>query len=192
MDTKNIGTRGELAVTEILMENGYTVSREISDSARYDLITDKDGELKRVQVKTTTFSPELARVYVNREKITSGKKNLYTKSQIDQMAWYIADKNLVVLIDIEVFGDRNRMYVQLPSPVEPGAAVLTQQPGVRFLSGAPIFSSQEEQALFRACRKALRDWNEPGAFGTEENLSKIAVQVTRQILEERQAYTSST
>lgn len=34
---------------------GYTVSRTIFDSAKYDLIVDDGNQLKRVQVKTTSF-----------------------------------------------------------------------------------------------------------------------------------------
>lgn len=34
---------------------GYVVSRTLFDSARYDLIIDRDGQLARVQVKTTSY-----------------------------------------------------------------------------------------------------------------------------------------
>jgi hypothetical protein len=51
-DTKAIGDRSELEVAVVLARNGYTVSKPIADSFRYDLIIDDGAHLYRVQVKT--------------------------------------------------------------------------------------------------------------------------------------------
>ena len=174
-NTKRIGTLGEYAATQILLDNGYTVSREVSDSARYDLITDLDGILKRVQVKTMrSSSSDPHRVYVHREKVTGGKKNAYTKDEVDQVAWFIEDKGYLILIDIEVFGDKKNMHINLPSPVEPGAAVLTQQSGVRFLLGAPNFESEEERAFFLYCREWMREHNGGDVLSDDPGYTKFA------------------
>jgi hypothetical protein len=51
-DTKAIGDRSELEVAVVLARRGYTVSKPIGDSFRYDLIIDDGANLYRVQVKT--------------------------------------------------------------------------------------------------------------------------------------------
>ena len=47
------GDIGEARAIYEYTKMGYTVARTIFDSAKYDLIVDKGGELTKVQVKTT-------------------------------------------------------------------------------------------------------------------------------------------
>jgi hypothetical protein len=51
-NTKAIGDRSELEVALALARAGYTVSKPLGDSHRYDLIIDDGETLSRVQVKT--------------------------------------------------------------------------------------------------------------------------------------------
>jgi hypothetical protein len=51
-NTKAIGDRSELEVAVALARAGYTVSKPLGDSHRYDLIIDDGETLARVQVKT--------------------------------------------------------------------------------------------------------------------------------------------
>jgi ectoine hydroxylase-related dioxygenase (phytanoyl-CoA dioxygenase family) len=46
------GDIGEARAIYEYTKMGYTVARTIFDSAKYDLIVDREGELKKVQVKT--------------------------------------------------------------------------------------------------------------------------------------------
>lgn len=174
---------GEFAAIQILLDNDFIVSREVSDSARYDLITDFHGELKRVQVKTMRTSiDDPNKVYIHREKVTNGKKNAYTKEQIDQIAWLIEDKGYLILVDIEAFGEKKNMIVSLPSPVDPDAAVLTQQPGVRFLLGAPKFTSEDERSLFFACKEFMLNQNGRGAIVNDPDYTKFAERWARDVV----------
>jgi hypothetical protein len=53
----NSSKQGDIGESKAIYEYtklGYTVSRTIFDSAKYDLIIERNGKLKRVQVKTTT------------------------------------------------------------------------------------------------------------------------------------------
>lgn len=47
------GDVGEARAVYEYTRLGYTVSMPLADSAKYDLIVEKDGVIKRVQVKTT-------------------------------------------------------------------------------------------------------------------------------------------
>lgn len=49
------GNIGEARAIYEYTKMGYEVCRTLFDSAKYDLIVDMNGELKRVQVKTTSF-----------------------------------------------------------------------------------------------------------------------------------------
>ena len=55
MDAKRTGSVGELAVATKLTELGFTVSWPLTDDA-YDLIAEKDGHSRRVQVKSATLN----------------------------------------------------------------------------------------------------------------------------------------
>lgn len=55
---QNSKKQGDLGVSAAIFHfqmNGVAVSIPFGDSQRYDLIADKDGELKRVQVKTSAY-----------------------------------------------------------------------------------------------------------------------------------------
>ena len=55
MGLSNIkGDIAELAVAKRFLELGYWVSLPFGDNTPYDLLIDKDGDIKRVQVKYTT------------------------------------------------------------------------------------------------------------------------------------------
>lgn len=134
-DQKALGTAGEMVVAAALVYRGWRVSREITDSAKYDLLAfDPGGSLKRIQVKVYTNHNGY---YVNREKVISRKKFLYTKDDVDLMVYWFVDTGYIALVDIEAFGDKKNMKL-LPSPVEPDGSVLRNLSGVRFLSGAPF------------------------------------------------------
>lgn len=51
--SKRRGEEGEVLFTLCAMRQGFTVSRPMGDSARYDAIVDGGGKLSRVQVKIT-------------------------------------------------------------------------------------------------------------------------------------------
>ena len=53
MDAKRTGSVAELAVATKLTELGFTVSWPLTDDA-YDLIAEKDGHSRRIQVKSAT------------------------------------------------------------------------------------------------------------------------------------------
>ena len=50
---KKAGVRGELLVAEKLISKGWAVSFPIGDSDPFDIITNRDDKVRRIQVKTT-------------------------------------------------------------------------------------------------------------------------------------------
>lgn len=68
------GDIGEARAIYEYTKLGYGVSRTLFDSMKYDLIVDIDGELKRVQVKTTTSKSPYG-VYQATLKTAGGNKS---------------------------------------------------------------------------------------------------------------------
>ena len=58
MDRRAQGNQGELTAQLHYTRMGWVVSKPITEASRYDLIVDKDGQLFRVQVKTTSHAPD--------------------------------------------------------------------------------------------------------------------------------------
>lgn len=55
MDNETKGTASELTVASKLVRTGFTVSWPLNQDA-YDLVAEKDGKLRRIQVKTATLN----------------------------------------------------------------------------------------------------------------------------------------
>ena len=55
MNTKQQGDIGVAKAIYVYTALGYIVSIPNTDNSKYDLIIDKDKQIKRVQVKTTTY-----------------------------------------------------------------------------------------------------------------------------------------
>ena len=51
MNSKSKGNLGEIKVASEFIKYGCMVSFPFGDNARYDLVVDMNGELKKVQVK---------------------------------------------------------------------------------------------------------------------------------------------
>lgn len=104
MNTKHLGTIGEITVTQQAMLRGYTVARVVGDNARYDLVIDVGGVLKRVQVKTVSprngkLETPLTTVYID---VTGTRKtNQYTKSEFDWLAIVDAITLMVYVVEFE-------------------------------------------------------------------------------------------
>lgn len=106
---KVLGTIGELIVSKTLLGMKFEVFRDITDISKADLVTWKRGKFLRVQVKFYGRSEK--KLHLNREKVISRKKYLYTKKDVDVIAYYFSDRDFVVFADIEAFGKKKNMTV---------------------------------------------------------------------------------
>lgn len=93
---------------------GYGVSRTIFDSMKYDLIIDVDGQLYRVQVKTTSYKSiyDVYQVYLS----TSGGNQSFNKSRPRQDSDYdilfvMADNGDCWSIPVSEFEARNTLNI---------------------------------------------------------------------------------
>ena len=83
MNTKDIGTLGEVKAIAHYIENGYEVSLPIGDRRPYDFIAEKSGECFRVQVKCTTVNEVDLRVTGGNKSRNTSKK--YRAGDFDEL-----------------------------------------------------------------------------------------------------------
>ena len=83
MNTVGIGDVGEAIAVVEFTQQGFMVSKPLSNNARYDLIVDKDNKLYRVQVKTTQSIKDgnLFFLYC----VENGWKGLFNVQEVEQI-----------------------------------------------------------------------------------------------------------
>lgn len=98
--TKQVGIIGEEVLALEFLKNGYIVSKPIGDNAPYDLIVDKDGELRRIQVKTTEKVMDDGTMEFHTNITNPFKKTYrkYTKEEVDYFGLYCLENNYVGLL----------------------------------------------------------------------------------------------
>jgi hypothetical protein len=88
---KNKGNFGLGKSISYFTENEYVVSIPLNDTQKYDLVVEMNGELKRIQVKTTTskdgvnYQVDLRTTGGNRSRYINEK---FDKSKIDYLFIY--------------------------------------------------------------------------------------------------------
>ena len=95
MNSKNIGDIGEYAVISFLMKYGVSVYKSIGDNSPADIIIDINGELLKVQIKTSTYAGKgnsninavLFPMCTSQEHRGKGR-HLYTKEEVDYFIFY--------------------------------------------------------------------------------------------------------
>src|SRR5579864_3890479 len=82
---KQRGEWAELRFMARAAENGLSVSKPWGDSGRYDVVVDHNGQLLRIQVKSTMHKSHGSRVCNSRPDITKR----YKQREFDFLAAYI-------------------------------------------------------------------------------------------------------
>ena len=94
LSNRQIGAIGVFNTAQALFRNGYNVLTPLEDFTGYDLVTEKNGIFKRLQVKTTS---KIAKNGYGRYRFTlaggCNKKILYKHKNIDYIVCYAADIN---------------------------------------------------------------------------------------------------
>jgi len=85
--TKKKGAIAETKVLAYLTERGFNVSVPWGEDIRYDLVSEKNGVFKRVQVKYIT--PKNGRLDVFPRSANNWNTIKYTSKNIDVMAIYM-------------------------------------------------------------------------------------------------------
>ena len=88
MTNKQRGNCGLGIAIGYFSTNGYTVSIPLNDTQDYDLLIDKDNDIKRVQVKYTTCKTKYGNYQVALKSCGGTKGNTY-KTVIDTNVDYV-------------------------------------------------------------------------------------------------------
>ena len=115
MDTKTKGNIGEIRIASEFIKWGCTVSFPFGDNARYDLVVDINGELKKVQIKytdqTTDCDSFTCKCYSSKNHTTNKRLDKYT-GDVDFMAFYIVELDQCILFPIDFVGDKGVITVR--------------------------------------------------------------------------------
>lgn len=105
MQPKTLGIIGEAKVLSRFVELDVPISVPFGDNASYDLVAEINGNLKKIQVKTSSSSINgavLFRLAKQRNSTTKSYTNFYTTEEVDYYALYSTVRDKVYLIP---FGD---------------------------------------------------------------------------------------
>ena len=105
MTTKQLGNIGEAKTLSKFVEMGIPVYVPFGDNEKSDLISEFNGKLNKIQVKTSekikdsiiTFS--LVSSTMHRK---DGVKHKYTKEEIDYFSLYNLEADMLLLVPIEI------------------------------------------------------------------------------------------
>ncbi len=87
MHTKHKGNIAQSSVVLILQENGFNVFSELGDVSKIDLIAEKGGELRKIQIKYVGYVKDY--VFINIKKSgPNGYRYTYKSKDVDWFAVY--------------------------------------------------------------------------------------------------------
>ena len=101
----------ELICALLLIESGYVVSSPIVQVARYDLIAEKDGEMFRIQVKSTMYNYTDYNFKKYQAKVK--RKVKYKLNDFDFYAIHIIELNRWYFIPIAVAVKANNINLTI-------------------------------------------------------------------------------
>ena len=107
--TKQKGDIAEAFVTFLLKQHGFNVLIPWGEDNRYDLVTEKNGVFKRIQVKYAT--PKDGAVEVRIRSCNNYNIIHYSSKDIDIIAVYSPEENKVYFIPLN--GIKNRSICKL-------------------------------------------------------------------------------
>ena len=117
MHSKAKGNIGEIAVVKDLMLKGYAVFYELGDLSKIDLIALKNNITHKIQVKTT-WETKNGTISADLRSSGPGYKYFYTDRDIDIIACYAADRDIICYVNVKEIIDKGstRLVVRLDKP----------------------------------------------------------------------------
>lgn len=95
MDEQKLADAREVVIAGKLMMEGYTVSKPLTGSSRYDLIAEKEGKMIKIQVKSLKVDPAyksndgtICKIEAYSLNPTTKRKNLYSDKEVDIIVGY--------------------------------------------------------------------------------------------------------
>lgn len=105
------GIIGEMEFTIHLLKKGYTILKPINPNSSYDLVIEKDGLYKRLQIKYLT--PRNGRLRVEFDRPRRKKTGLYQERGVDAMGIYDSFNNTFYLIPLEKFMRKSGIWIRI-------------------------------------------------------------------------------
>jgi hypothetical protein len=104
---KQRGEWAELRFMARAAENGLNVSKPWGDSGRYDVVVDHNGQLLRIQVKSTMFKSHGSWVCNSRPDVTKR----YKRREFDFLAAYIIPEDIWYIFPSLVVSKRINLWL---------------------------------------------------------------------------------
>ncbi len=98
MHKKTKGSVAELAVATALVKEGWHVLIPYGENTRYDLVAERGGVFKRIQVKYVT--PRRGVLRVNCQSSNNWSVRQYTAEEIDTLAVYNPDGDTIYFVPV--------------------------------------------------------------------------------------------
>ncbi len=119
MHSKNLGSIGELTISKRFIELGYNVFTSLGDNSEIDLITEKDGKILKIQVKSTLKVNNRGVMVWNIARSRLNYKGSYKKfySSIDAYALYCYENNYTGLIDFNSCHTTHSISLRVNKPL---------------------------------------------------------------------------
>jgi len=114
---KAVGERAQGKILARLMEYNFTILIPFGDSARYDLVIEKEGNFWRVQCKTGRISRQLGALEFNTtsQDARTWKRRGYT-GEIDYFAVYCEELDAVYLVPVDDVGTSSAASLRFDAP----------------------------------------------------------------------------
>ncbi len=107
------GLLGELEFSLYLIQKGWSVLKPTNQNSRYDVVLEKDGKFKRLQIKYCTPNNGVIRLELDRPK---RKTRPYGSSEIDYIAAYNSRDHKFYLIPISHFRKQKEIWLRIDKP----------------------------------------------------------------------------
>jgi len=112
--TKKKGAIAETKVLAYLIERGFNVSIPWGEDVRYDLVSEKEGVFKRIQVKYVT--PQKGRLALFLRSANNWNTIKYTLENVDIIAVYDPKNDNIYFIPIKIFPKNNTLNLRIANP----------------------------------------------------------------------------
>lgn len=119
MNNKDKGNIGEAIALAEFTKRNIQVSIPFGDNARYDLIAEFNGKLNKIQVKYCNQEPVLGSINCpcsSSTNHTTNKKYTTYQNDIDYFVFYIVPWQEILIVPIEIVGDRKSMCFRQSPP----------------------------------------------------------------------------
>ena len=113
METKRLGNIGEAITQMEFVTRGIPLYLPFGENEKTDMIIDLNGDLKRVQCKTSEEFKNNKIVWKISSRTSSGCHK-YTKKDVDFFALYNLESKIHILVPIEDLKGRYTLVVSIP------------------------------------------------------------------------------